>query len=269
MTRPKMSISASLFDLLKKIVRHSVGEFNYRRLSLVRHLRKDDLPYVSGALYVARNLPDRECPLCGFVGKFIPIGPRYDAQCPQCHSSDRGRLLYLYLARDLSLPRLRNIKILHFAPEVFLRPLLEKENFYITSDLSWSNVDVNCDMTLLPFPDESFDLIICSHVLEHISDDKEALNELLRILKPGARAVLLVPIAEGWEQTYQDESIITDEQREFHYGRFDHARYYGRDFVTRLKTAGFDIRVFQPDKKNYAIHGLVLGDKVFECIKLN
>nr|WP_289847887.1 class I SAM-dependent methyltransferase [Aliiglaciecola lipolytica] len=164
-----------------------------------------------------------------------------------------------------------NIKVLHFAPETVLsRKLKSIFSHYITADLNAKNVDMTIDMTDIPFPDEHFDLIIANHVLEHIPDDKKALNELKRVLKSmSGLAILQVPISLNSEQTYEDFSIDTDEGRLHAFGQEDHVRLYGNDYGDRLKQAGFDVQVFDwkssrtlyPKKKNK--FGFIAQEKIY------
>src|SRR5690606_38985645 len=99
--------------------------------------------------------------------------------------------------------------------------------------------------------------VMLNHVLEHIPDDRAALSELFRILRPGGLAVITVPVVEGWEKTYEDPAIDTPELRELHFGRWDHVRYYGRDLRERIRAAGFEVEVWQAapaDTVTYALH---------------
>jgi len=105
------------------------------------------------------------------------------------------------------------------------------------------------DITNLPFEDDIFDAIICSHVLEHIQNDKKAISELFRILKPGGFAILQVPISKILETTFEDPSVILPEERKKIFGQFDHVRIYGQDFKTRIEEAGFILKLFNPIKE--------------------
>ena len=106
--------------------------------------------------------------------------------------------------------------------------------------------EIDLDVTDLQFPDEHFDMIICSHVLEHVPDDRKAMRELSRVLKKGGTGLVLSPMREDWETTREDPSITDPEERYRLYGKFDHVRYYGRDYVDRLKEAGFQVEVIDP-----------------------
>jgi ubiquinone/menaquinone biosynthesis C-methylase UbiE len=100
---------------------------------------------------------------------------------------------------------------------------------------------IKADITNIPFEDNSFDIIICNHVLEHIPDDRLAMSELYRVMKKGAWAILQVPIDYNRETTYEDFTITTPEGREKFFGQNDHVRIYGRDYPDRLKSVGFSV----------------------------
>ena len=129
------------------------------------------------------------------------------------------------------------------APEwCFLRRLQNLPNIdYTTADLESPWASVHCDIQKLPFPDNSFDLILCNHVLEHIPDDRQAMRELFRVLRTNGTALLLVPQDLSLEQTLEDPSINTPELREKFYYQRDHLRLYGRDYASRLAEAGFNV----------------------------
>jgi len=133
--------------------------------------------------------------------------------------------------------------MLHIAPESSLKKLFAgKENIkYITADLNDSAVDVKLDITQIPYDDNTFDVIICNHVLEHILDDRQAMRELLRVLKPNGWASLQVPIASDLEKTFEDATITSPEDRLRNFGQEDHVRWYGRDYPDRLTEVGFSI----------------------------
>jgi len=100
---------------------------------------------------------------------------------------------------------------------------------------------LDLDVTAMPFPDDQFDLILCSHVLEHVPDDRQAMRELYRVLKPGGWAILMVPLDRACAVTQEDATVVDPEERKRLYGQFDHVRLYGRDYAERLKSAGFTV----------------------------
>ncbi|MBX0330763.1 methyltransferase domain-containing protein [Oscillochloris sp. ZM17-4] len=115
---------------------------------------------------------------------------------------------------------------------------------YITADLFDPHVDVRLDITRLPQSDQSIDIIYCSHVLEHVPDDRKAMRELYRILKREGWAILLVPITVG--QTIEDPTITDPAERLRLFGQDDHVRRYGPDYVDRLREVGFIVDVITP-----------------------
>lgn len=158
-----------------------------------------------------RNLGKQkfECPICGYVGPFRSVGPytgiRKHAQCPRCGALERHRLLILVLRSLFEKLDPSGMKMLHFAPEAFLVPFLRgKFEEYVTADLEMDGVDYNVDIQDLSFDDSTYDFVFASHVLEHISDDKKALKEILRILKPGGIAILSVPLVCAKTVEYPD-----------------------------------------------------------------
>jgi len=199
--------------------------------------------------FFLRSIPlygnSRYCPICNkSFSKFLSFGqiPRKDAKCPRCDSLERERSLWLYLKKNTDIFQGGMKKILHVAPELCLLPKLQKlyHKNYITADLVNPSSKVIMDITNINFPDNTFDIILCNHVLEHIIDDGKALKELFRVLKKGGWAILLVPISV--ETTYEDHSIITPEERFKAFGRTDHVRRYGADYIERVQKAGFKVK---------------------------
>ncbi len=187
----------------------------------------------------------RLCEMCGASSsKFKPFGdpPRLDAQCRQCNSLERHRFLCHYLNSNPDHLQIHGGKFLHVAPEICLRPYFRRlvGQGYLTADMFADNVDVKMDVSEIQFPDGYFDAIYCSHVLEHVQDDRKAMREFARVLKPDGWAILLVPISR--DQTYEDPSIQTPEGRRTAFGQADHLRIYGIDYVDRLVESGFNVK---------------------------
>ena len=136
-------------------------------------------------------------------------------------------------------------KMLHFAPEPCLANEFNKTYDYLSADLDPRFAMVAMDITDIKFTDETFDVIICNHVLEHIPDDRKAMAELFRVLKKWGWASLQVPMRG--ETTYEDPTITSPEDRQKAFGQDDHVRWYGSDYYQRLREIGFDIRIY---KKN-------------------
>lgn len=195
------------------------------------------------------------------------------ALCPVCGSSDRVRLLYLFLRSKTNLVT-KSVKLLHIAPEKPLMDIFIRLNNidYLTADLNPEQVMVKMDITAIQYPDKTFDAILCNHVLEHIPDDRKAMSELHRVLKPGGWAILQVPVSKVLEQTYEDSTITSPQEREKHFGQKDHVRIYGKDYSQRLKEAGFEVEAYSWTNDNgfrneTNQYGLNKDEAVFYCTK--
>jgi hypothetical protein len=187
------------------------------------------------------------CPVCEREYRhFLPFGDvvrREHAQCPGCHSLERHRLLWRYLRERTDLFT-RPHRLLHFAPErcLELRLLGAPTVTYVTGDLEPGRAMKRMDITRLPFAASSFDAVMAVDVLEHIDDDRAALRELYRVLRPGGWALLRVPLDTTRAETLQDPAIQSPEARAQAYWHPLHLRLYGRDFPDRLREAGFTVR---------------------------
>jgi len=187
-------------------------------------------------------LKQRRCPFCGWFGyRFEPFGNastfRRDAQCPLCGSLERHRAAFLLLRKRLE----RGQKVLHFAPEPLMVPwLVSLSSDYVNADLLHPAMR-KMDITAIDLPDESRTLVWCSHVLEHVPDDRKALSELFRVLEPGGLLVLQVPI--GGDTTYEDPAVTSAAERLEKFLQEDHVRLYGRDLARRMEEAGFACQV--------------------------
>lgn len=196
--------------------------------------------------YIGRAV---ECPLCdGRFRSFAPElwdGERWHgnrARCPGCGSLARHRFLWLYLRGGALLGGAPHV--LHLAPEgVVAERLREAAGDYVSADLEPGRADVAADLTALPFDDESFDLIVCSHVLEHVPDDRAAMCELHRVLRPGGTALVQTPVNYEQSATYEDPGVLDPAERERRFSQFDHVRVYGPDLRERLESAGFTVAI--------------------------
>ncbi|PID68737.1 MAG: SAM-dependent methyltransferase [Flavobacteriales bacterium] len=185
--------------------------------------------------------------------KFLPYGygtQRSNVLSPGTLSLERHRLLWLYLQNktdffDSKKPK----KVLQMAPEqCFLKRFRKLKHIeLITADLYSPIVDVKADICNLPFEDNSFEIIFCNHVLEHIPNDKMAMKELYRVLKPGGMGIFQIPMDYNRKITYEDEAITSPEARAKHFGQYDHVRVYGLDYFQRLESVGFKV-----EKVNYS-----------------
>lgn len=231
-----------MFDRLRRQVNERVIQFALPRMSarrkLLEGLRGDEM----------------ECPCCG--GRFLTFLPfgvahrrRPNAMCPQCGSVERHRLMWLFLQRRTDLFQVRK-RVLHIAPEAFYFKVLSRHPMveYVAGDkffpgYHYPEGTIDLDITALTFPDRSFDVVICSHVLEHIPDDALAMRELRRVLRPGGWAIIQVPIDKGMAHTDEDVTLTDPAERERRFGQHDHFRLYGRDLKDRLTAAGFNVEV--------------------------
>lgn len=186
------------------------------------------------------------CPCCdGRFASFEPYGvaKRPNARCPRCGSKARHRLIWLYLQNETNLLRDR-LTLVHFAAEKALRRRFASlpNLHYVIAGLEDASVTLRTDVTQIACRDRSADVILCSDVLEHVPEDKKAMRELARILKPGGYAIIRSPVDPDRECTFEDGNITTPEARLAHFGQSDHVRIYGRDFQRRLQQAGFIAR---------------------------
>jgi SAM-dependent methyltransferase len=230
------------------------------------HSSNVDIDFIKLTLRKHKGVFTRECPVCNYSGHFHAFGspPRWDAQCPTCGSLERHRLLAL-LVKQKQLPR-EEASMLHFAPEKCIVNFLKQHaRHYVTADLNRDDVDLNLNIEHIELPDDSFDYILCSHVLEHVND-LLALNELYRVLNKTGVLFVAVPIIEGC-LTYENDSVVGDNEREVHFGQYDHVRYYGSDFRIRLSNAGFTCEEFTAFGAEAVRYGLLMGEKIFFCRK--
>lgn len=187
-----------------------------------------------------------KCLVCGkSVCCFLPFGspPRPSAMCPFCESLERHRSLWLFLKSRTDLFS-RKMTLLHLAPELCFRSQLSKlpTIHYVSGDLKANGVSAKLDVQNLPFKDNTFDCVLCSHVLEHVNDDLKAMREILRVMKSGAWAVLQVPLDANRSATYEDPMISDPDDRQKIFGQWDHVRVYGIDYGKRLAESGFIVR---------------------------
>lgn len=178
---------------------------------------------------------------------FLPYGygkQRNNVLSPSTLSLERHRLLWLYLKNETDFfNNTESKKVLHFAPEQCFYKRFRKQNNieYTTTDLLSPLADVKADICNLPFKDNSYDIIFCNHVLEHIPDDTKAMQELYRVLKPKGMAILQIPQELARKTTYEDNSITDKAERAKIFGQYDHVRVYGRDYFNKLRSVGFTV----------------------------
>lgn len=215
---------------------------------LIRFVPRKYLQRVSGVglkvLGVFYRGSDVTCPVCeSSFRKFLPYGrlnPRPNALCPNCLSLERHRLIWFYLNQRTDFFK-HPKHTLHIAPEACFIKRFEKIHGeqYITADIESPLAKVKMDIHDIPFPENTFDAVLCNHVLEHVRDDIRAMSEIHRVLKPGGFAILQVPFFNPIpEVTLEDPSITDPREREKAYGQDDHVRKYGKDYARRMQRAG-------------------------------
>jgi SAM-dependent methyltransferase len=214
------------------------------------------------------------CPVCkGYIRRFFPHGnpPREHVKCPVCGSLERHRLDWLMFKKNTDLFDGKPKTMLHIAPENFMEVRFKriKNLNYFSADLNRPNAMVKLDITDISCPDNTFSLIYCSHVLEHVQNDHKAIAEFYRVLKPNGWAVLQVPITT--DKTYENPAITEPEDRKKNFGQWDHVRRCGPDYINRMKSAGFITkRLYATDVVNEsdcARMGIQLDRLIFFCRK--
>ena len=208
--------------------------------------------------------------MCGSrFDAFAPAWNRPSAICWRCGSHERHRALWLYLT-EVEPSLLRDATaLLHFAPEHCLGSQLRKLAHlrYVTADLDPEKGELQLDLLDLALENASFDAILCSHVLEHIPDDRQAMRELHRVLDPHGWCIVMVPLDLERDSTYEDFTITEPEERKAAFWQEDHVRIYAPDIRRRLEEAGFEVDVWKPRAEWRAPYGLLSADLVFLCRK--
>jgi SAM-dependent methyltransferase len=217
------------------------------------------------------------CPICEkSFRKFLPYGrinPRPNALCPNCQSLERHRLIWLYLKEKSDFFN-RKLHILHIAPEACFISRLEKIHGegYITADIESPLAKVKMDIHKIPFGENTFDVVLCNHVLEHVDDDIKAMSEIARVLKPHGFSILQVPFfAPVPDVTYEDKSITDPRAREKAFGQDDHVRKYGNDYLKRIERSGMiaveDTFATTLDPGTAFRFGIARGELIYKGVK--
>jgi SAM-dependent methyltransferase len=199
----------------------------------------------------------------------IPPRVRRNYGCIDCQVTDRERLFLLWFDQQKKQLFSGRLRLLHVAPEKHVRKWLQTlpDLDYVTVDLLQPDVDYNMDLTAMTFADDSFDAVICSHVLEHIPDDEKAMAEIRRVLKPDGWALLQVPISFISASTIEDPDIDDPDLQTERFGQYDHVRIYGRDYFDRLTRQGLTVSQYPTDTMFSAIevdqHGLCAEEVLF------
>jgi len=195
--------------------------------------------------------------------------------CPYCPAYDRERHLFMYFDKLNFWKELPHFQILHFAPEVNLSKNIELLNpiNYIKADFNPSHVGIKkIDATNIPYETNTFDLIICNHVLEHIPDYLKAISEIHRVLKLGGIAILQTPYSKLLSKNFEDVNINNDSLRDFFYGEKDHYRIFSEPhFLSDLKKVGFNLKIIRhkelfDDKTSY-YYGVSNKEDLIQVIK--
>jgi len=218
------------------------------------------------------------CPVCEYSYRsFMPYGrinPRPNALCPNCLSLERHRLIWLYLHERTNFFQSK-LHVLHIAPEACFIKRLEKihGDYYITADIESPLAKVKMDIHEIPFTANTFDAVLCNHVLEHVRDDIQAMSEIYRVLKPGGFAILQVPFFNPIpEVTFEDNTITNPREREKVFGQDDHVRKYGHDYPKRMERAGLkaieDNFVNDLPEETRKKFGLVKGETLYKGVKV-
>jgi SAM-dependent methyltransferase len=209
------------------------------------------------------------------IENFFPYGyvkQRDNALSPGTLSLERHRLLWLYLNNETNFFS-KTLKVLHIAPEQCFYNLFKnlKNINYTTFDLNSPLADIKGDICNLPFKENSFDFILCNHVLEHINDDKKAMKELYRVLNKNGTAILQVPINQKSSKTFEDSSIVDKKERIEKFGQYDHIRLYGLDYFKKLEAFGFKVDPLKYSKEftesEIIKYGLIKDEIIPVCKK--
>ena len=218
--------------------------YPYRYLPIISSIHRSVKRFVANQIYAGNNV---WCPVCLRSFKSW-LNKQEHGSCPYCQSLTRQRMVCLYLASKYN-PDQFPVKLLYFAPDWGLEKWFRQQNhkFHcVTADLAAPNVDFYVDITNLPFDSQSFDLIVCSHVLEHVLNDAKAINEMFRVLCAGGTALIQVPYNRFAEYTDEDPSVTNPSERRKRFGQFDHLRLYGLDIIERLTFPGFNVETVNP-----------------------
>lgn len=252
---------------MKSIISFVIRYFPRKYLQLVSHFFLRLL-----AIFYQGNTVT--CNVCGHsFRKFLPYGrkARENALCPKCLALERHRLMWLFLQKETEFFS-KPLRVLHIAPELcFIDRMKHLPNLdYTTADIESPLATVKMDVHQIPFEDNSFDVVFCNHVLEHVDDDIQACREINRVLKPDGWGIIQSPVYD-LEKTLEDKSITDPSERERLFGQRDHVRKYGKDYAARLSQSGLRVEendfVKKLDKDLISRHALPENEIIFFCSK--
>lgn len=271
-------------NILKKLGLYHFLQGNYRQLLVALNKISSQVKYAKfkGAGF--------ECNCCGAMySQFIPDHPSAENAhaisanevvagygenilCPSCLSTARERLIIALLENDI---KLTGNKILHFSPEKKIYNFIKSSNEVITADIQplfYKNIDSKIkieDATHLSFSDNNFDVVIGNHIMEHIPNDKKALKEIYRVLKPGGRAILQVPYSTKITNTLEEPEINNPQKQSALFGQKDHVRIYQlQDYINRLQHCGFRVAVMEyKDLSSYYKNAIQLKEAFLSILK--
>jgi SAM-dependent methyltransferase len=174
---------------------------------------------------------------------------------------ERHRLFKIWV--DQNSGEISGRRLLHFAPEQIVARLVRPlGSHYIAADIDPNRADLFLNIEAIALEDQTVDVVICFHVLEHVNDAL-ALKEMRRILAPGGLLLMMTPVVEGWPTTYEDPRVKTAQERELHYGQADHVRYFGADIRKKMHDAGFAVSEFTAIEPDVSRSSLLRGEKLF------
>jgi len=214
-----------------------------------------------------------ECPVCEKTfKKFLPYGyneyQRDNVLCPYDLTLERHRLMWVYLKTKSNF-FIDDLKVMHIAPEqCFYKLFRNQKNIdYTTGDLESPLADIHFDLHKIPLEDNKYDVIFCNHVMEHVENDIQCMQELLRIMKPGGWGIFQVPIDRTRDTTYEDATITDPKEREKHFWQYDHVRLYGTNYPDVLRSAGFEVEEYdykkELDKETYKRYCFDEGEMLY------